>query len=376
MSHKPMFLYTKYTLDEWQKHLDRIYGVRNRARTSSEAWYRMLEEIGEVLQAARHPNLPAIEATLPDLFVWLAALADIENVSLTNAVGNRFAYGCPHCGALENCSCIYYPDRSVVQRRRVEAGMPLFEPLKEKPLDVWVEAFDRLYGVTNRDRSLQDIITRLIENAGEVAKALREKLPRERLEARLANVFAWIVATYIKYNSIVGPSAPSFADLVMKKYTHCAKCHSIPCECKPIVASIFVGMVSGDIFGADEEIENVISRERLLLEIVQDGGDETFRSSQEGLAEVAILRKARNADAVAVVLAQRTTLALQSLVYQSLVRGQTVRVFSRAVHERDSELSKFLEKARAAGVLVEFSHNANLNKEFRTWLQSMSLVVR
>jgi len=376
MSDKPMFLYKKYTLDKWQRHLDRIYGARNRTRINSEAWYRMLEEIGEVLQAARPPNLSAIETTLPDLFVWLAALADVENVSLSDAVGNRFAYGCPYCGAIENCSCIYYPDRSVVRHRRVETEMPLFAPLKEKPLDMWVEAFDRLYGVTNRDRTLMDIISRLVENAGEVAKALREKVPHERLEAKLANVFAWIVATYIKYSSIVGPSAPSFADLVMRKYTHCAKCHSIPCECKPIVASILVGMVSGDVFGADEEIENIASRERLSLEIVQDGSDETFGTLQDRLAEVVILRKARNADAAAVVVTRVITIALQSLVYQSLVRGQPVRVFSRAVHDHDSELSQFLEKAKIAGVLVEFKDNAGLNREFRAWLRSMLLAIR
>ena len=376
MSDKPMYLYKKYTLDQWQKHLDRIYGARNRIRTNSETWYRMLEEIGEVLQAARPPSLSAIEATLPDLFVWLAALADVEDVSLTDAVGNRFAYGCPYCGAAENCSCIYYPDRSVVQHRRVETETPLFGPLKEKPLDMWVEAFDRLYGVTNRDRSLMDITSRLVENAGEVAKALREKLPRERLEAKLANVFAWIVATYIKYSSIVGPSAPSFADLVMNKYTHCAKCHSIPCECKPVVASIVVGIVSREMFGADEEIENAASRERLHLEIVPDGGDEAFGGLQEELAEVAILGKARKADAVAVVVTHKITIALQSLVYQSLIRGQPVRVFSRAAHDRDPDLSNFLERAKIAGVLVDFRENAGLNREFRTWLQSMSLIAR
>jgi NTP pyrophosphatase (non-canonical NTP hydrolase) len=376
MSEKPMYLYEKYTLDEWQRHLDRIYGARNRTRTSAEAWYRMLEEIGEVLQAARPPNLSAIETTLPDLFVWLAALADIENVSLSDAVGDRFAYGCPYCGATENCSCIYYPDRSVVRQRRVEAEMPLFAPLKERPLNMWVEAFDRLYGVTNRDRALMDIISRLAENAGEVAKALREKVPRERLEAKIADVFAWIVAAYTKYSSIIGPSAPSFADLVMRKYTHCAKCHSIPCECMPIVASILVGMISGEIFGADEEIANVASRERLPVEIVQDGNDEALGDLQNGLAEVVILRKGRNADATAVVVTRTITVALQSLVYQSLVRGQPVRVFARAVHDRDPELSRFLKKAEIAGVLVEFKDSVGLNREFLAWLRSMLLAIQ
>ena len=376
MSDRPIFLYKKYSLDEWQRHLDRIYGARNRTRTSSEAWYRMLEEIGEVLQAARPPNLSAIETTLPDLFVWLAALADIENMSLSDAVGNRFAYGCPYCGATENCSCIYFPNRSVVQQRRVEAEMPLFAPLKEKPLDMWVERFDRLYGVTNRDHTLMDIISRLVENSGEVAKALREKVARERLEIKLASVFAWIIATYIKYSSIMGPSAPSFAELVMRKYAHCPKCHSIPCECKPIVASILVGMVSGDVFAADEEIENIASREHLPVEIVKDGSDETFGSLQDRLTEVVILRKARNADAAAVVVTRTITVALQSLLYQSLVRGQPVRVFARAVDDRDPELSQFLEKAKMAKVLVEFKNGVGLNREFRTWLRSMLLAIR
>lgn len=376
MSDRPMYLYKKYSLDEWQKHLNRIYGARNRTRTSAETWYRMLEEMGEVLQAARPPSLAAIETTLPDLFVWLAALADVEDVSLTNAVGDRFALGCPYCGASENCTCIYYPDRSTTQRLSTGADTPLFASLKEKPLDTWVEAFDRLYGVTNRDRPLMDTISRLIENAGEVSKALREKAPRKRLEARLANVFAWIVATYIKYSSIVGSSAPSFADLVMTKYTHCAKCHSIPCECKPVVASVFVALIAGELFGTDEEVEHAASRERLSVAIVQDGDEETLGEREDELAEVTILRKARNAEAIAIVVTRKITATLQALVYQSLVQGRPVKVFSRNVQERDPELSKFLEKARIAGVLAEFRDNANLNREFRNWLQSMSLVTR
>jgi len=259
---------------------------------------------------------------------------------------------------------IYYPDRSVVQRRRVETEMPLFSPLKEKPLDDWIEAFDRLYGVTNRDRSLMDTVSRLVENAGEIAKALREKALRERLEARIANTFAWIVATYIKYSSIVGPSAPSFADLVMKKYTHCAKCHSIPCECKPIVASLLVGLVSEDTFGEEEEVEKVVSRERISLELVRDRGGVVPEGLQEEVSGVTILRKAMRSDAVAIVVNHTVTVVLWSLLYQSLARGQPVRVFSRALAERDPDLSKFLEDARATDVLVEFGDNARLRREF------------
>jgi hypothetical protein len=120
----------------------------------------------------------------------------------------------------------------------------------------------------------------------------------------------------------------------------------------------------------------VASREHLSLEIVQDRDEETFKDFQEKLAEVVILRKARDADAAAIVVTQMVTTALQSLVYQSLVRGQPVRVFSRVVQEHDLELNKFLEKARIAGVLVEFRDNASLSREFRAWLRSMPLVVR
>jgi NTP pyrophosphatase (non-canonical NTP hydrolase) len=379
MNEKRTYEYGKYTLDDWQKHFHTIYGKRNRAQTSTTTWFRMLEEIGEVLEAARPPNLDAVKDTLPDLLAWLSALADVMDISLMDAVSNRYIYGCPHCGASENCSCIYHPDKSQVKPRDIGNKMPLFQQppvgnpeTSGKTLDEWVIALDKLYGETNCIHPLTDITSRLVENAGKVAKILRGRITRDRLEPKVADIFAWIVATYIKYKSIVGASASDLSRLIMDKYHHCRSCKQIPCICKPLVNSIFVGIIAKEAFGAVEEIERIATRIAPILFIVPEG-DKTLPNYPDELTEVTILREAKRTDATAIIVTQTITPALQTLMYESLVQGQPVQVFSRTMSERDPQLTSFLERARKAGILTEFRNNAGLRKEFQDWTQSITV---
>ena len=374
MSSQRPFLYKSFSLDDWQQHFSNIYGHRAGYMTSSQIWYRMLEEIGELVQASRPPSLEGIETTLPDLFAWLAALASARDLSLTQAVGDRFAHGCPHCGKREDCSCIYFPGRAWVEASSAEAGLPLFDQLKGHPIDAWVEVFDRLYGTTNRDRSLMSIIDRLVGNAGDVAKLMRERASSEEVEKGVANVFAWIVAIYIKYRSIKGSDTPPFSDIVIEKYARCPKCFRSPCECKPIVSSILVASVADDAFEETPFIRRAVT-ERSILEFIQDPADEELVDTTTVPAELLIHVKARTADAVALVLNRTITMALQSIFYQSLVRGQPIRVFQRLSTEWTPELSQFIPTARAAGVLIEFRDNNHLRQVFRNWVKcSMKLI--
>jgi NTP pyrophosphatase (non-canonical NTP hydrolase) len=365
MSTRPMFMYDKFSLDEWQDYFRRMYGHRNRVATPTEIWFRMLEEIGELVQVARPPDLKGIEKALPDVFAWLLAFCDIQGISLKDAVGDRFARGCPYCGESENCSCIYFPDKAMVQRRQEGFEGPLFETLKERPLEDWIKAFDRLYGVTNRSHSLVDIVSHLVESAGAVAKALRAKMSQEELEISVANLFAWTVGVYTKYKSVIGESCKTFAQLVLEKYTLCPKCRNSVCKCKPRVGTVFIGLVAGDMFDEKRGIAGAVEREGAYPEYAS-----TISEDPPENYHVTLLRHARDNDATVLILNHTVTPYLMSLFYQSLLRGQPVQVFARTPCDRDPLLSSFLEEVGNADMITEFRDNAELTRRLRNWLKT------
>ena len=362
MSTRPKFMFDKFSIDEWQDYFGRMYGHRNRIATPTEVWSRMLEEIGELVQVARPPDLGGIQKALPDVFAWLLAFCDIRGISLKDAVGDRFARGCPYCGVSKNCSCIYFPDKALVQRRPEEFEGPLFETLRERPLGDWIEALDELYGVTNRSHPLVDIVSHLVESAGAVAKALRAKMPQEELEIRIANLFAWTVGVYTKYKSI-GESHKPFVQLVLEKYTHCPKCRNSVCQCKPSVGTVFIGLVGEDMFDEKRGIAGAIQREGVYPEYAN-----TISEDPSENYHVTILRHARDNDATVLILNHTVTPYLISLFYQSLLRGQPVRIFARTPCDRDPMLSSFLEEVSNADMLTEFRDNADLTRQLRRWL--------
>jgi len=68
------------------------------------------------------------------------------------------------------------------------------------------------------------------------------------------------------------------------------------------------------------------------------------------------------------ILNHTVTPYLISLFYQSLLRGQPVRIFARTPCDRDPMLSSFLEEVSNADMLTEFRDNADLTRQLRRWL--------
>jgi len=364
MSTRPMFQYDKFSLNEWQDYFRKMYGHRNKLASPKETSWRMLEEIGELVQVARPPDLRGIEKSLPDVLAWLIAFCDVRGISLREAVGDRFANGCPYCGKSEDCSCIYWPDKAVVQRRHQGLEGPLFGTLKDRPLEDWVVAFDKLYGVTNRSYPLMDIMSHLTESAGAIAKALRAKAPQEELGITVANLFAWMVGVYVKYKSIVGESCKPFAQIVMEKYTLCPICRNSVCKCKPQVSTILIALVTEDAFDEKRAIEGAVERDGVYPEYADAISEDPSENYQ-----VTILRHARDDDAAALILNHTITPYLMSLFYQALLVGQPVQVFARIPCDRDPLLSSFLDEVRNVGMLAEFRDNAELSRRLRNWLK-------
>ena len=88
---------------EFQAHIARTYGERDRARglDSTIAW--LAEELGELAQAVRKGTREQQLHELGDVFAWLVSLAEQLGCSLEEAIA-RYEQGCPGCGTLP-CTC-------------------------------------------------------------------------------------------------------------------------------------------------------------------------------------------------------------------------------------------------------------------------------
>ena len=88
---------------EFQDLMADIYRDRDAERgvPATVAW--LTEELGELAQAVRKGDQAQQAHEAADVFAWLASLANQIDVDLEGAV-ERFANGCPRCGALP-CGC-------------------------------------------------------------------------------------------------------------------------------------------------------------------------------------------------------------------------------------------------------------------------------
>jgi NTP pyrophosphatase (non-canonical NTP hydrolase) len=81
-----------------------------------------------------------------------------------------------------------------------------------------------LYGTRDRERGLFKTFSWLVEEVGELARALRRD-DRENLEMEIADVTAWLVSVA----TIVGVDVE---DAVKKAYgAGCPRCRATPCAC-------------------------------------------------------------------------------------------------------------------------------------------------
>ncbi len=85
------------------------------------------------------------------------------------------------------------------------------------------QQIQRIYGGRDRERGLDGTFRRLVEEVGELARALRHRDP-PALEEEVSDVLAWTVSVA----SMVGVDA---ARAVLRYAAGCPKCGAVPCAC-------------------------------------------------------------------------------------------------------------------------------------------------
>jgi len=92
------------TLDDFQSLIDRMYGDKDRARGSTATFLWLCEEVGELAAAIREGTHAEKEGEFADVLAWLATIANVEGINLSEAVRKKYGEGCPGCG-LFACTC-------------------------------------------------------------------------------------------------------------------------------------------------------------------------------------------------------------------------------------------------------------------------------
>jgi NTP pyrophosphatase (non-canonical NTP hydrolase) len=92
------------TLGGLQDLIRHMYFEKDQARGIEGTFMWFCEEVGELSSALRGGTHEERLLEFADVLAWLATLANIANVDLTEAVARKYGSGCPGCGKLL-CTC-------------------------------------------------------------------------------------------------------------------------------------------------------------------------------------------------------------------------------------------------------------------------------
>lgn len=92
------------TLDELQELIDKMYSRKDEARGVEGTFMWLMEEIGELAAALRESPKEDVAKEFADVLAWLATIANIAEINLTEAVKQKYGEGCPGCGKMV-CDC-------------------------------------------------------------------------------------------------------------------------------------------------------------------------------------------------------------------------------------------------------------------------------
>jgi NTP pyrophosphatase (non-canonical NTP hydrolase) len=92
------------TLANFQQLIRDMYLKKDIARGVDGTFMWLMEEIGELAGALRSGTHEEQLGEFADVLAWLATIANVVGVDLSEAVARKYGAGCPGCGQLV-CTC-------------------------------------------------------------------------------------------------------------------------------------------------------------------------------------------------------------------------------------------------------------------------------
>jgi len=92
-------------LRDFQLLIEKMYSHKDRERGSAGTFLWLMEEIGELAGAIAEDRGQANkQEEFADVLAWVATLANVEGVDLSDALHTKYGKGCPGCGKMV-CTC-------------------------------------------------------------------------------------------------------------------------------------------------------------------------------------------------------------------------------------------------------------------------------
>ena len=92
------------SIGEFQKLIRDMYLEKDLARGVDGTFMWLMEEVGELASALRNGTHEERLGEFADVLAWLATIANVVGVDLTEAISRKYGSGCPGCGQFV-CSC-------------------------------------------------------------------------------------------------------------------------------------------------------------------------------------------------------------------------------------------------------------------------------
>jgi NTP pyrophosphatase (non-canonical NTP hydrolase) len=92
------------SLADFQQLIRAMYYTKDAQRGIDGTFMWFMEEVGELASALRHGSHEERLGEFADVLAWLATMANVAGVDLSEAVAKKYGGGCPGCAKLV-CSC-------------------------------------------------------------------------------------------------------------------------------------------------------------------------------------------------------------------------------------------------------------------------------
>lgn len=92
------------TFADFQRLIREMYYEKDVARGVDGTFMWLMEEVGELAAALRSGTHEDRLGEFADVIAWLATIANVAGVDLTEAVQRKYGSGCPGCGQFA-CTC-------------------------------------------------------------------------------------------------------------------------------------------------------------------------------------------------------------------------------------------------------------------------------
>ena len=92
------------SLTDLQALIRKMYFEKDQARGIEGTFLWLMEEVGELATALRSGSQDQRREEFADVLAWLATIANVAGIDLSDAVARKYGGGCPGCGRMV-CTC-------------------------------------------------------------------------------------------------------------------------------------------------------------------------------------------------------------------------------------------------------------------------------